>query len=105
MQSSQELRSLGESLWCVDHEQTLPGRFHMPTRMAVVRLPGGGLWLHSPVPIDDRLAEELAELGPVRDIVAREWANARRLETQKAFDERLLEDYEIVVECPETAGG
>jgi hypothetical protein len=39
-------------------------------RMTVVRLAGGGLWLHSPVAIDDALARELDALGAVRWIVA-----------------------------------
>jgi hypothetical protein len=38
--------------------------------MTVIRLPSGGLWLHSPVPIDDDLARQLANLGPVEHIVA-----------------------------------
>ncbi len=38
--------------------------------MTTVRLPDGGLLLHSPIPISDSLAEALAALGPVRHIVA-----------------------------------
>lgn len=40
------------------------------SRMTVVRLAGGGLWLHSPIRLDDDLRAELDALGPVRYIVA-----------------------------------
>lgn len=38
-------------------------------RMTVVRLAGGDLWLHSPVPLDAPLREALAECGRVRWLV------------------------------------
>jgi hypothetical protein len=41
-----------------------------PTRMTVVRLPGGDLWVHSPIAWEQGLAAALAELGPVRHLVA-----------------------------------
>ncbi len=40
------------------------------TRMTVVRLPSGDLWMHSPVRITDELAEAVTALGPLRHIVA-----------------------------------
>jgi hypothetical protein len=39
------------------------------TRMTVVRLSGGGLWVHSPVTLDPGLKEELDRLGQVRFVV------------------------------------
>jgi hypothetical protein len=39
------------------------------TRMTVVRLPDGGLLLHSPVPMDDGLRRAVDALGPVRHLV------------------------------------
>ena len=47
----------------------LPG-LPYPTRMAVVRLAGGGLWVWNPVALDDGLAAEVDALGPVHDVVA-----------------------------------
>lgn len=38
--------------------------------MAVLRLRDGSLLVHSPVELDDALAEALARLGPVRHIVS-----------------------------------
>ncbi len=40
------------------------------TRMTVVRLSDGGLWLHSPVRPDDETRRALDALGPVRAVVA-----------------------------------
>lgn len=50
--------------------QTLPGRFHLPTRMTVLPLARGGIALVSPIPIDDSLAARLATLGEVRFLIA-----------------------------------
>ena len=38
-------------------------------KMAVVRLPDGTLWVHSPVELDPALRDALAALGPVRHVV------------------------------------
>jgi hypothetical protein len=38
-------------------------------QLVVVRLPGGGLWVHSPVPMTPELRAELASLGEVRHVV------------------------------------
>lgn len=40
------------------------------TRMTVIQLAGGGLWLHSPVLLDDTLRAALDAIGPVQYIVA-----------------------------------
>jgi hypothetical protein len=44
--------------------------FHFGTRMTVIRLADGGLFLHSPTPLSKELAAALRRLGPVRFIVA-----------------------------------
>lgn len=41
-----------------------------PTRMTVVRLANGDLFLHSPVKFDNRLADELQGLGTPRHLVS-----------------------------------
>lgn len=38
-------------------------------QIVVLRLPGGGLWIHSPVPMTLELRRELAALGEVRHVV------------------------------------
>lgn len=56
-------------LWLAEHDLFTAG-LHFPGRMTVARLPSGGLWLCSPIPIDDRLAAELSALGKVEALVA-----------------------------------
>ncbi len=41
-----------------------------PTRMAVIRLADGALWVWSPIPLDARLRQGIDELGPVRHLVS-----------------------------------
>ncbi len=43
----------------------------------------------------------LPPLSEIRHLVVREWANDKRLEVRKRFNERLLEDYEVIIEWPE----
>ncbi len=64
------LRPLAPDIWEVTDDLFLPGGLHFPVRMTVVRLADGGLWLHSPLAIDDSLATDLAAVGPVRFVVA-----------------------------------
>lgn len=64
------LRALDRDLWCLDADLRIQAGFHLPVRMTVIRLADGGLWLHSPLAIDDATAAELDALGPVRHIVA-----------------------------------
>ena len=63
------MRELAPNLWVVDGDLRIAG-FECGTRMTVVRLSDGRLWLHSPVPRTDALAREVDALGPVAFIVA-----------------------------------
>ncbi len=58
-----------EGVWIVAAPQTMLG-LHLGTRMTVVRLPGGELLLHSPVPISPELRREVDALGAVAHLVA-----------------------------------
>lgn len=64
------LKAVDDDIWIVDGAPLHPGGITMPVRMTVVRLTSGELWLHSPVRFSDELAARLAELGPVRHLVA-----------------------------------
>jgi len=63
------LRELSTDLWVAEQSQRFVG-LEVGTRMSVVRLTGGGLWLHSPIHLDTGLKSELDALGPVRFVVA-----------------------------------
>lgn len=62
------LQAVAPDLWVASTPHTWMG-LHVGTRMTVVRLASGELWLHSPVPIGSALKQELDKLGTVRHIV------------------------------------
>ncbi|MGF1470738.1 MAG: DUF4336 domain-containing protein [Rubrobacteraceae bacterium] len=69
------LKPLGEDFWIVDGplvrmSSGLGFRVPFPTRMAVVRLSGGELFLWSPTEPESRLRGQIAALGPVRHLVS-----------------------------------
>jgi hypothetical protein len=60
------------------------------TRMTVVRLSNGDLFLHSPIKFDERLAKELQKLGAVRHLVSpNQFHYAHIGEWAKAFPETI----------------
>jgi hypothetical protein len=68
------LKPVGEHLWVVDGpivRMAFPGGLMpFPTRMVVVRLANGDLFLWSPTEPDDGLRAEVDALGPVRHLVS-----------------------------------
>lgn len=67
-------------------------RMPMPftTRMTVVQLANGDLFLHSPIAYDKDLADELKRMGTVRHLVSpNQWHYAHVGEWQRAFPEAI----------------
>lgn len=62
--------AIGPEIWGAEFDLWINGLIHFRGRMTVVRLEDGGLWLHSPIPIDDEMAASLATLGEVKWLVA-----------------------------------
>src|SRR5690606_16168863 len=62
------LRQLHDDLWVCPVPYWAMG-MPLGRQLVVVRLSGGGLWIHSPVPITPELRRELAALGEVRHVV------------------------------------
>ena len=68
------LKPVGDDIWLVDGPEigfrvlglTIP----FPTRMTIVRLPGGRLWIHSPTPLEPALKAEIDALGTVAFLIA-----------------------------------
>jgi hypothetical protein len=61
------------------------------TRMTVVRLANGDLFLHSPIKFDERLAKELSELGRPRHLVSpNQFHYAHIGEWARAFPDAIL---------------
>jgi hypothetical protein len=65
-----QLKPIAENVWGLETELTMPGGLKLPSRATVVRREGGGLLIHSPLPIDDAAAKEIDALGEVTALVA-----------------------------------
>lgn len=64
------VRSLGPDLHIVEGPTVSFYGAPYPTRMVVVRLPDGGLWVWSPVALDDAIQAWIDGLGPVAHLVS-----------------------------------
>jgi hypothetical protein len=67
------LQPIGEEIWLVDGPAISFYGMPFSTRMTVVRLADGTLWVHSPIAADDGLLGAVDALGPVRHLVAPNW--------------------------------
>jgi hypothetical protein len=67
--SRRMLRQLADDLWVVERPLRFAG-VEVGTRMSVVRLRDGSLFLHSPVALDDGLRAALSQVGTPRYAVA-----------------------------------
>ena len=71
------LKPVADNVWIVDGPEILMGypylpffKVPFPTRMTVVRLADGSLWVHSPTPLTAPLAQAIDALGRVAFLVA-----------------------------------
>jgi len=64
------LEAFGPSIYLADGPAVPFFGFPYPTRMAVVRLSDGALWIWSPIALNPELADAMDALGPVRHIVS-----------------------------------
>lgn len=80
-----ELRPFAEDLWVAEGPIVSVAGFRYPTRMAVIRLADGGLFVWSPIALSPGLKREVLSLGQISFIVApntlhhlylQEWASA-----------------------------
>jgi len=84
------LEEFGPSIYIVDGPTVSFYGFPYPTRMAVVKLSDGDVWVWSPVALTDEISNAVEAIGPVRHIVspnkihhlfldewARRWPDAR----------------------------
>src|SRR5690242_18497516 len=62
------LEKFGEDIWIAAGPTVTSMSFRYPTRMAVIRLADGGLFVWSPVALPDDLRAEVDALGKVRFI-------------------------------------
>jgi hypothetical protein len=64
------LQHFGDEIWTADGPIAEVGGFKYPTRMALIRLSDGSLFIWSPTALSDDLRAAVDALGPVRHIVA-----------------------------------
>lgn len=64
------LNELDEGLWTLDGPRVRMLGIPFTTRMTIIRLTDGGLWLHSPVAASAQHIAEIEALGPIRHLVA-----------------------------------
>jgi hypothetical protein len=69
------LEPLANNLWLIEGPVVRAYGFPFPTRMAVLRLPDGRLWVWSPVRLNDEIQEVVRSLGEPRSARS---ANSRR---------------------------
>ena len=63
------LTPISDSIWTLPAPLSIGG-LKLNTRATIVRLQDGGLWVHSPVKLTEDLQAAVAELGPVRWLIA-----------------------------------
>jgi hypothetical protein len=79
------LRAFAEDLWIADGPVVRFFGAPYPTRMMVVKLGNGSLWVNSPVISTPEVARALEELGPVAHLVSPTRLHDWRLEASARF--------------------
>ena len=64
------LKPVGDDIWIVDGPSIKFYKLPFTTRMTVVRLQNGDIWVHSPTKICGDLKDQIDALGPVRHLIA-----------------------------------
>jgi hypothetical protein len=64
------LKEFDQEIWIADGPSVAVAGFHYPTRMAVIRLSNGGLFIWSPTQLTASLQADVDGVGQVRHIVA-----------------------------------
>jgi hypothetical protein len=67
------LKNIAPNVWIADGGWIRFYGLPFPTRMTVIRLTNGDLWVHSPIADKEGLYESVAKLGPVRHLIAPNW--------------------------------
>jgi hypothetical protein len=65
-----DLLTFGENIWIVDGPNVRDMGVMFTTRMAVVKLSDGSLWVNSPVSVSFDTLKRITELGPVKYLIA-----------------------------------
>ncbi len=66
----QILKSVDDDIWIVDGALISFKGIPFPTRMTVIRLENGDLFIHSPIELGDKLKEEIDHIGTVKHLIS-----------------------------------
>jgi hypothetical protein len=75
-----DLEQFAEDLWIINGPPVRNLGISLPTRMIIVRLKNGSLWINSPVSVEREELDQIIALGPVRYLVAPTKLHIWRLE-------------------------
>lgn len=64
------LEAIGPDIWIIDGTEISFMGLRLGTRSTIIRLGNGAVWVHSPVQLNRALSEQIAEIGPVRFLIA-----------------------------------
>ena len=67
------LKPVAADIWVVDGPAVRLYGMPFSTRMTIVRLASGAVWIHSPTKPTDDLVRAVTALGPVRHLIAPNW--------------------------------
>lgn len=85
------LKAVADNIWLADGPTVSHYGLPYPTRMTIIRLENGGIWLHSPVAFRPQLLAQIQQLGPIQHLVAPNWLHYAYLqEWQQACPEALV---------------
>jgi hypothetical protein len=70
MNGTRKLQSFADDIWMVDGPPAVNFFIPLPTRMIVVKLSDGSLWINSPVDVGRETLEQIQALGAIRYLVA-----------------------------------
>lgn len=85
------LKTVADNIWLADGPAISFYGLPFPTRMTIIRLDNGGLWLHSPIAFRPQLLAQIQQLGPVQHLVAPNWLHYAYLqEWQQACPTALV---------------
>lgn len=67
---AKQLQQVGDEIWTYEGSTVRFLGFPFTTRMSVIRLGNGDLWVHSPEKMNPELIQEITQLGNVRHLVS-----------------------------------
>ncbi|MGR6874354.1 DUF4336 domain-containing protein [Pseudomonas sp. HK3] len=92
------MKAMSENIWIFDGEAVNFYSFSFTTRMTIVLLKNGDLWVHSPIRLESDLKAQVESLGRVKYLIAPNHLHHIFIEDwQKAYPDALSYGTEEVI--------